>query len=317
MWNLAEERTRKLLKLAPKRDFLNIWQKNVHHTIRNMVLGGRGHFPLAIDSFDELEKVIKSWQALGLSVRPGGVLSSIIKHLRRNKKNPDKHIGIYARVAEILGPYAFRDPQLRRFIAFDESYWLDKYDKQTLRAEIIKRANRERRLVDGWHTRDHRLARLLKSYYKFTCIACGRNESKDLLIQVSHKIHLNLGFVNGGIDNPINMETLCEECHERYEAQFEREYGSIDESERPLWLRKKQHIMLENSEWSGLVDVPDWWGTEFKKNDSGNRPSGSRKKQRFLIFCVDCKNRYRRPLVHCPRCGGMMQRYVSKVKRRK
>jgi len=316
-WNQAEERTRKLLKVAPKKAFLNVLQRQVHDTIRNMIFGDMGHFPMSIDSHEDLKMVIKSWQALGLSVSPGGVVKSVIKHLKRRRKSPEHNMEVYARIAEILGPFAVRDPLLSKFMAYDESYWKRKYDRIALRSEIIERANRKRRLVEGRHTRDHRLARLLKVYYQFTCTACGRKQSKTLLVQISHKIPLRLGIQNGGLDNPINMETLCTECHERYEAMFDKEYEEKNEAERKTWLASLQRRMFDYSDWANDVSVPECWGMEPSEVSSLNTFNGSRKKKRFLIFCTECRRRYRRPLIQCPKCGGMMKRYHSKVKGKK
>jgi 5-methylcytosine-specific restriction endonuclease McrA len=247
----AEEQFRNLLRFNNVRNFRQPIQSAIHDLASDLVLGRKFRFTLKLRDFTDFEHLIETWQSTGLRLDPGEITRNVASKMVKNGTHRNEKS--LRRVVDILGVYSNADKIFVPFFVKSEKYWASKRSKPELKQEIIKRANRRRDVVDGRHTRDSRLVLLLKRYYPKECKYCGR-KGRDIIIEISHRIPLNLGVKNFGFDSPINMEPLCRECHKRHEKIFTRKYDALDSEGQNEMVRKIHESQLKASEWRGHID---------------------------------------------------------------
>lgn len=290
--DLAEEQFRDLLKFNYAKDLKYPLQRSLEEIVSGLVLGRTTKLVLKVKDFSDLDYLIQSWQSTGLRLDPGAAVRLVAKKMKRSgaAKNPES----VQRAVRTLGHYSHADKLFAEYHNRSEDYWKAKHSKPELKKEIIRRANRQRDVVEGCHTRDSKLAGLLKKYYPLECTACGRRTT-EAKIELSHKIPLNLGVANYAFDSPINVELLCNECHQRYELTFQKNYDALSEKGQKAKVKKMHESQLKLSEWTPHIDKHVFDTVEQAVVVETPK----------VLKCSACMRRYNN-VNECKSCGGPM-----------
>ncbi len=288
--NAAEEQTRNLIKFTDSDQFAGPWERGIYRTIANLVIGKRTKLNLSIETFEEFEHLLKSWQSTGVQINPRKVVDMLAKKTEEGGHAGD--LDVMERYANIVGPYTSNHKMFGDYYNHSQKFWLSKLSRTEIKEKIIERAQRARIPVDGRLARDYQLALLFKKYYEAECVTCGAKGHKAQ-IEVSHKIPLSLGVDNFALDSPINMELLCHTCHKRYEAKFDKDYKKSKDPSK--FLERKHKSQLRNSPWSKFIDL----GTPQKKKAPRIDYSGKLK-------CINCRRQYK-GVELCKKCGGAVR----------
>ena len=283
--NLAEEKTRKLIKFTDKDQFAGPWERTIYRSLANLVIGKRSRLNLTIDSFEEFENLVNSWQSTGLQLNPRKVIDMLAR--KTEEGGHDKDPEVLERYSNIVGPYTTNHRLFGEYYNHSSKFWLNKLSRSEIKEKIIERANRTRMAVDGKFPRDYQLSLLFKKYYKAECVTCGAKGPKAQ-IEVSHKIPLSMGADNFALDSPINMELLCHSCHKRYERQFDKDYEKS--KDKQSFFEKKHKSQLRNSPWAAFVDI-------------NNLQSRSTSNYTGKLKCIECRRQYKNVEL-CKKCGG-------------
>ena len=285
--NRAEENTRNLLKFTDKDQFEISWKNGIYKTLANLVLDQNRHINLSIDTFDDFENVLHSWQSTGIQINPRKVIDTIASKMKESGSSTD--LDTIERCTQIIGPYTSNHKMFGTYYNHSQKFWMNKLSKIEVKKEIIERSNRSRMTINDKFPRDYQLALLFKRYHDAVCVICG-NKGSEANIEVSHKIPLNLGSDNFAFDLPINMELLCHSCHKRYEANFDKEYGISED--KNIFVKEMHDSQLRNSPWAEFIDQKAFKSVEKPKIDYSGK-----------VKCIDCRRQYT-GVELCKNCGN-------------
>ena len=158
--NAAEEQTRNLIKFTDTDQFAGPWERGIYRTIANLVIGKRSKLNLSIETFEEFEYLLKSWQSTGVQINPRKVVDMLARKTEEGGYAGD--LDVMERYANIVGPYTSNHKMFGDYYNHSQKFWLSKLARTEIKEKIIERAQRARVPVDGKLARDYQLALLFK-----------------------------------------------------------------------------------------------------------------------------------------------------------
>jgi len=285
--NKAEDNTRNLLKFTDKDQFEVSWKTGIYKTIANLVMDKNRHLSLSINTFEDFENLLESWQSTGIHINPRKVIDTLDIKMRENGSSND--LAMIERCTQIVGPYTSNHKMFGAYYNHSQKFWMNKLSKPEVKKVIIERSNRSRYTIDGKVPRDYQLALLFKKYHDAVCVICG-DKGSGANIEVSHKIPLSLGSDKFGFDLPINMELLCHSCHKRYESQFDKDYEKSNDKNK--FVKVMHESQLRNSPWAEFMSSEAFEILEKPKIDYSGK-----------VKCIECRRQYT-GVELCKKCGN-------------